>query len=256
MIELGRTDATAQRELPPAQIEPLASKTDQLTGWLLRHGVLILLLTLLVFGLLPFLAPVLMAAGWSGPAQILYRLYALLCHQLPQRSWFLFGEKLTYTLEEIRQVYPLADGWQMRAFIGTPEMGWKVAWSDRMMSLYTMIPVFGLLGYGRSRRMRPISLRCLVFLLLPLVLDGTTHMLNDVLAGFSGTGFRDTNLWLAWLTDGAFPGFYAGDHQGTLNWWLRLLTGLIAAWGVAEFVFPRLDRLLRAEAARYPTPTG
>ena len=129
-------------------------------------------------------------------------------------------------------------------------MGWKVAWSDRMISFYTMVPVFGLLVYGCGSSMRPISLRLLGFMLLPLVLDGLTHMLNDVFAGFSGTGFRDTNLWLAWLTHGAFPGFYAGDQLGTFNGSLRLLTGLLAAWGVAAYLVPWLDRLLREEAAR------
>ncbi|RIK32223.1 MAG: hypothetical protein DCC55_36355 [Chloroflexi bacterium] len=35
--------------------------------------------------------------------------------------------------------------------------------------------------------------------------------------------------------------FYAGDQAGSLNWWLRLLSGLGAAWGVAFWLFPWLD---------------
>ena len=213
-----------------------------------RHGLMILLTLLLLFVLLPFLAPILMSVGWATPGHLIYQLYMPFCHQLPQRSWFLFGEQLTYTLDEIRQIYPYTDMWQLRAFMGSPEMGWKVAWSDRMISFYTMTPVFGLFyGLRRSRPATPLALRALLLTLLPIFLDGTTHVLNDLLAGTSGSGFRDTNAWLAFLTGNAWPTFYAGDHLGTFNWWMRLLTGLLAAWGLAAFAFPWLDRLFRQE---------
>lgn len=231
---------------------PVADQIDRLLAGVFRHGLTWLLAGMLVFVLLPFAAPLLMASGWTGLGESIYRLYAFFCHQLPQRSWFLFGPKLTYTLEEIAQLYPATDAWSLRAFYGTPEMGWKVAWSDRMISFYSMTPVFGLL-YMLLRRLRPLRRlpwRVLVWALLPLMLDGGTHVLNDLLYGVSGGGFRDTNTWLAWLTGNAFPGFYAGDSAGTFNWWLRLLTGLAAAWGVAFWLFPWLDRLFRDERAR------
>jgi uncharacterized membrane protein len=222
---------------------------DHVVNGFFRHGITLLLLVLLLFVFLPFLAPLFMMLGWSDPAMLIYQLYAPFCHQLPQRSWFLFGEKLTYTLEEIRQVYPYTDAWQLRAFIGTPEMGWKVAWSDRMISFYTMTPVFGLFyTLPRLRLLKPISFHLLLLTLLPLFVDGTTHALNDISSGVSGSGFRDSNAWLAFLTYGAFPGFYAGDALGTFNWWLRLLTGLVAAWGIAAFLFPWLNQLFQEEA--------
>jgi uncharacterized membrane protein len=90
-----------------------------------------------------------------------------------------------------------------------------------------------------------ISFRLLLLMLLPLFIDGTSHALNDIFSGASGSGFRDNNAWLAFLTDNAFPGFYAGDALGTLNWWLRLLTGLIAAWGIAAFLVSWLNQLLQ-----------
>ena len=52
---------------------------------------------------------------------------------------------------------------------------------------------------------------------------------------------------VALLTNQAFPGFYAGDHFGTFNWWMRLLTGMLAAWGLPAFFFPWLDQLFREE---------
>lgn len=231
---------------------PVADQVDRLVAGLFRHGLAWLLAGMLVFVLLPFAAPLLMASGWTGLGESIYKLYAFFCHQLPQRSWFLFGPHLTYTLEEIAQVYPYPDAWSLRAFYGTPQMGWKVAWSDRMVSFYSMTPVFGVLYMllRRLRSIRPIAWRILVLALLPIAVDGATHMLNDLIYGVSGGGFRDTNGWLAWLTGNAFAGFYVGDHSGTFNWWMRLLSGLVAAWGVAFWLFPWLDRLLQDEWKR------
>jgi hypothetical protein len=41
----------------------------------------------------------------------------------------------------------------LRQFIGNPEMGWKVAWSDRMVSMFTSIWIFGLIWYPFRRRL-------------------------------------------------------------------------------------------------------
>ncbi len=240
----------------PALEQAAVQAVDRLVAWALDHWLAVLLTILLLFTGLPFLAPVFMALGWELPARAIYTLYIPFCHQLPQRSWFLFGEKLTYTLDEIRRVYPSTDPWELRFFYGTPEMGWKVAWSDRMISFYTMTPVFGLLyaWLRRRRPQRPLSWVAFGLTLLPMAIDGGTHALSDLLYGVSNGGFRDTNAWLAWLTGNAFPGFYAGDHFGTFNWWARLLTGLLAAWGVAFTLFPWLERWMAQVPRPAPRP--
>jgi uncharacterized membrane protein len=230
------------------------SWADRFVCWFLRHWLALLLTPMLIFVAIPFLAPVAMTAGWTTLGEVIYWLYTPFCHQLPQRSWFLFGEKLTYTLAEINQVFPATDAWGLRRFYGTPAMGWKVAWSDRMISFYMLTPLFALL-YAllrqRQVKVQSLSLRTLLFALAPIVVDGLTHLLNDTFVGDYSSGFRDTNAWLAMLTANAFPGFYAGDSLGTFNWWLRLLTGVLAAWGVAFTVFPFLDRIISKEANRY-----
>ena len=122
-----------------------------------------------------------------------------------------------------------------------------------MVSFYFMTPVFGLVYAGLRQvgvSVRPLSAKLLVLLLLPLFLDGITHMMNDTIWGISSDGFRDTNVWLVLLTADQFPKIYAGDHFGTFNWWMRLLSGLMAAIGLAFYLFPRLDNLLRREAER------
>jgi uncharacterized membrane protein len=223
---------------------------DRLVKSFMRHGLFWVLVALFIFVGLPFLAPAVMAIGWTPVGEILYALYSPFCHQLPQRSWFLFGPQLTYSLDEIYRVHPAGDAWNLRSFHGTPEMGYKVAWSDRMISFYAMVPVFGLV-FAALRRLYPtrrlIPWQWLLLAQFPLFVDGITHALNDLLYGIGGGGFRDTNAWLVLLTGSAYPGFYAGDHLGTFNWWMRLLTGLLAAWGIAFFVFPWFNRFLVQE---------
>ena len=229
---------------------------DQLVYGIMRHWLALVLVALFIFTSGPFLAPVAMAAGWTEIGQFVYRIYSPFCHQLPQRSWFLFGEKLTYTLDEIGQVYAYTDTWQLRNFVGTPELGWKVAWSDRMISWYGMVPVFGLV-YALLRQLgkplRPIPFRLFLWLLLPVALDGGTHLLNDLFTLGAGTGFRDTNRWLAFLTGNAWPAFYAGDHFGTFNWWMRLITGVLGAWAIVFWLFPWLNHWMMEEVAQHET---
>ena len=55
-----------------------------------------------IFVGLPFLAPVLMQIGAVVPAKIIYTIYSFLCHQLPERSFFLFGPKPMVSLAEIQ----------------------------------------------------------------------------------------------------------------------------------------------------------
>jgi hypothetical protein len=71
-------------------------------------------------------------------------------------------------------------------------------------------------------------------------LDGFTHMISDFTAGIGG-GFRDSNAWLAALTNQIFPAtFYASDALGSFNSWMRLITGLLFGLGVVWFLYPRL----------------
>ncbi len=201
----------------------------------------------LIFGLyigLPFFAPVFMKIGWKGAGSAIYFIYSFLCHQLPERSFFLFGSKFTYSLPEIQTA------WQnttnlivLRRFIGNPEMGWKVAWSDRMVSMFSSIWVFGLMWWFLRRKLPKLPIWGFVLFLIPMAIDGTSHLISD-LAGI-GQGFRDTNLWLVMLTHNALPHqFYAGDAWGSFNSIMRLLTGILFGMGFTWFIFPILDNAI------------
>ncbi len=187
--------------------------------WLAHHW---LEAYIIVYGLwvwLPFLAPVFMQFGWSGAGKAVYFVYSFFCHQLPERSFFLFGQKIMYSLTEIQAAWqdtinPLI----LRKFIGNADMGWKVAWSDRMISFYTSIWLFAVLWSPLRRKVKPLPWWGLVLFLLPLALDGGTHMLSDF-AGI-GQGFRDTNQWLTLLTNNSSP---ASLLRGRRAWLVQLV---------------------------------
>jgi uncharacterized membrane protein len=204
-----------------------------------------------IFILLPFIAPVLMDIGWKGAGNSLYFIYSFLCHQLPERSYFLFGSKFTYSLSEIQSAWQnTINPMLLRQFTGEPQMGWKVAWSDRMVSMYSSIWVFGLLWYPFRCRLPRLPFWGLMLFLLPMALDGTTHLISDF-AGI-GQGFRDSNLWLAVLTHNALPlTFYIGDAWGSFNSIMRLLTGVFFGIGMVWFGFPYLN-----EAFKNANPIG
>lgn len=118
-------------------------------------------------------------------------------------------------------------------------MGWKVAWSDRMVAFYTSIWLAAIAWWPLRRKVKPIPWWGFALLLLPIAVDGLTHTVSD----FSGLGqgFRDSNNWLLTLTHSALPLTYAGDALGSFNSWARLITGILAGIGIAGFVFPHLE---------------
>lgn len=216
---------------------------DRFAHWVSRHwlAAFLVLYGALVWG--PFLAPILMKNGATSAADAVYFFYSFLCHQLPERSIFFFGAKPMYTYAEIKAVWPLDGFAGLRQFVGNAAMGYKVAWSDRMISTYGGIWLGGVLyvlGRGRLPKVSPI----VWFLLgvLPIGLDGFTHMLNDIVAGTTGLGFRDTNVWLQLLTGNHLPqAFYVGDQFGSFNSWARWVTGLSFGITTVLAFFPVIE---------------
>jgi uncharacterized membrane protein len=207
-----------------------------------RYWIVPISIILGIFVGLPFMAPVFMHIGWNSVARTIYFIYSWLCHQLPERSFFLFGSKFTYSLAEIQNTWqntinPLI----LRQFIGNPDMGWKVAWSDRMVSMYASLWLFGLLWWFVRRKLKPLPWWGLILFLLPMVVDGTSHFFSDLVG--IGQGFRNANLWLAELTNHIFPvSFYSGDAWGSFNSLMRLLTGILFGLGIVWYTYPYLDK--------------
>lgn len=209
--------------------------------WMGNHWFETFLITYGLWVFLPFFAPVFMKIGWSGMGKAIYFIYSFFCHQLPERSFFLFGQKTMYTLPEIQFAWQnTINPMILRQFIGNENMGWKIAWSDRMISFYTSVWLFAVAWSPFRKQIKPLSWLGFALLLLPIALDGGTHMLSD-LAGI-GQGFRDTNQWLAALTNHSLPAvFYIGDALGSFNSWMRFTTGILAGLGIVWLAFPNLE---------------
>jgi len=214
--------------------------------WFASHWFLSFVFVYGLWILLPWLAPILMHVGWSGAGRAIYFIYSLFCHQLPERSFFLFGPQSMYSLAEIQAAWEsTTNALLLRRFIGSGTMGWKVAWSDRMIAFYGSIWLFGTAWWFLRRKFRPLPWWAFGVLLLPMAVDGGTHAISDF-AGL-GQGFRDSNRWLVAMTDNSLPLIYAGDALGSFNSWMRLLTGLLAGLGIAWFAFPHLEASLAEE---------
>jgi uncharacterized membrane protein len=215
--------------------------SHSLSNWISNHWFEVFLYVYGAWVIVPWFAPLMMKLNWTFAGNTIYFIYSFFCHQLPQRSLFLFGEQSMYSLTTIQAVWQnTSNPMILREFIGNESMGWKVAWSDRMISFYTSVWVFALIFYWfRNKIKKGISLWTALLLLLPMIIDGGTHAISDF-AGI-GNGFRDTNLWLAQLTNNSFSqNFYSGDALGSFNSWMRWITGTLAGLAIIWLALPNI----------------
>jgi len=178
-----------------------------------KHWVVFFNLFILTYVGLPFLAPVLMHAGLKGPADVIYTMYSPLCHQLGYRSWFFFGERTTYPRDIFQQYTGINpdDLWTARAFRGSPEMGYKVAFCERDVAIYGAMFVGGLiysLPFVR-RRLKPMHwLAWILIGIFPIALDGFSQLFSqypyNALPLFSLLPSRESTAFLRTLTGGLF----------------------------------------------------
>lgn len=163
----------------------LVIAVDRAIFWLSKHWLAVFNVLAFIYVGLPFLAPTLMHLGARTAASLIYATYRPLCHQLPQRSWFLFGPKLAYRLPELMALAgdEVTDAFSSR-FIGNEALGYKVAFCQRDVAIYGAIFISGLL-YGVLRRYRDVSpLPWWAYILLGLVpmgLDGGYQLLSYLL---------------------------------------------------------------------------
>ncbi len=169
-----------------------AQRIEDIAHWILRHWLLFANGLVLLYGGIPWLSPLAYASGHARIGWFLFAIYRPFCHQIPDRSFFLFGH--------------------------------QVAFCHRETAMYTALFAGGLLFGLFRNQTKPIPLWLAGLLLLPMLLDGSSHMLDDVFR----IGFRET-----------------GDAPGSLNFWLRMITGLLFAIAMLTAVYPRLERDLR-----------
>ena len=200
----------AQLQLPTAN---LWTKADQFSYWLSRHYMAVLNLIVLLYVGLPFLAPVFMKTGLTGPANVIYKAYGLVCHQFAFRSWFLFGEQSAYPRVEagVQGVIPFStatgineqDLLAARQFIGNDQIGYKVAFCQRDVTIYGAILLFGLLYVVTNRKLPALPWYLWIIIgIVPIGIDGVTQLISQ--PPFNFLPFRESTPFLRALTGGLF----------------------------------------------------
>jgi uncharacterized membrane protein len=183
---------------------PEYERAHPVRSFMWRHRVGALVGGLSAFLGAAWVAPLTVSWGWgSGFYNAVHSVYRLVCDQVPQRSAELGG-------------LPVCLCWRCTAIYGG---------SLLFGILYTL---------ARDHRVswmqwltRPVSLVVMLLFGLPLILDGATHALG-LRTGISDATSPD--FWLSWQAFSA-------------DWWLRILTAMIATIGAVKFLCPRLDKL-------------
>ena len=176
----------------------LARRVDGVVIWIARHWLALFNGVVALYLLLPILAPALATAGLTAPASLLYSAYSVTCHQLPDHSYFLFGEKPFYSVSAL-EARGLEEGLgllQRRAFRGNEVSGYKIAICQRDVAIYGSVVLAGLLFGLLRTRIRAPSLKIYLLFLIPIALDGLTQLF----------GLRQSNWWLRTLTGALFGG--------------------------------------------------
>ncbi len=194
---------------PPPAADRAVRFGDRLVLGISRHWVALFNVALLLYVGLPFLAPALMQLGVTGPARVLYLVYSPACHQLPDRSYFLFGQSPVYTLDELESANVLdgSGALERRHYIGDETLGWKVALCERDVAIYGAMVIAGIVFALLRGRVRRLPLPVFVLFVIPIAVDGFTQLF----------GLR------------------------TSNWWLRTITGALFGVGVVWLVYPYIQ---------------
>ena len=212
-------DPEHQRRMDQGQ---LVSGADKLSFWMSHHWLALVNLLFFLYIGLPFLAPVLMKVGASGPANVIYTAYSPLCHQLGFRSFYLFGEQPYYPRAAAGVAGAITFGQATgidesdllaaRAFRGNDQLGFKVAVCERDVAIYIAILLFGLLYGLTGRRLKPLHwILWLAIGVAPIGLDGFSQLFSQLNLPFLATilPYRESTPFLRVLTGSLFGFFTA-----------------------------------------------
>ena len=199
------------------------TRADRTMAWISRHYLAVINFFMLLYFGLPILAPVLMKAGATLPANVLYTIYKPLCHQFGFRSFFLFGEQPYYPLAEagISGVKTFEDvtgfqdldnpaafsRFQARQFTGNESVGYKMALCERDMAIYGAILLFGVLYAVTGRRIKPLHWVWWVLIGMgPIGLDGFSQLFSQMNWQWLASliPYRESTPFLRVLTGGLF----------------------------------------------------
>lgn len=218
--------------------------------WLARHWLAVLSAFVGLYAGIPFLAPVAMEAGATGVANTIYAVYSPVCHQFAFRSWFLYGDQTAYprARADVERMAPFEtyaanesafDGIDLnvldsdlivaaKRFIGSDRMGWKVAFCERDVAIYTALALTGVLFIFLKRAGVDVpKLPFWAYVLIaiaPIGLDGFSQYFAN--PPFNAFGF----------------GWYPIRESTPF---LRALTGALFGFGNGWLVFPYIEESMQ-----------
>jgi uncharacterized membrane protein len=142
---------------------------ERLVAWVGQHWLAVVNGAVALFAFLPLAAPLLMAAGLMGPARVIYYAYSYTCHQMPSRSFFLFGQQMAYC--------------------------------ERDTAIYLAVLLAGLVFSRWRDRLPRLSFKAYLLLILPMAIDGFTQAFGWrestwALRVFTGALFGVASVWL------------------------------------------------------------
>lgn len=146
---------------------------ERLRWWIrfvCRHWLLTANAGLFLFATLPVLAPVLASLGADRLSMLIFQAYALTCHQMPSRSFFIFDHQMAYC--------------------------------ERNAAIYFAMLLAGLVYVRlRLRGLRPLRWWWYALLILPMAVDGFTQLFGWrestwELRVLTGTLFGVATIWL------------------------------------------------------------
>jgi uncharacterized membrane protein len=155
----------------PALDDALRRRLIGSLRFLCRHWLASFNTGVVLFAVLPIAAPILDALGATNTSLLIFRAYSITCHQMPTRSYFIFGHQMAYC--------------------------------ERNTAIYGTIAFAGLAYiWLRKRALAPLGLLLYLLLILPMAADGFTQLFalresTWYLRGLTGTLFGIATAWMA-----------------------------------------------------------
>jgi uncharacterized membrane protein len=193
------------------QAASITTKGDRLGYWISKNYMKVVILILVIYLGLPFLAPVLQKLGVNSAARLIQSAYKPLCHQLAYRSWFLFGEQPAYPRElagiKTWITYEQATGLDSRdllsarAFTGNDLLGYKVAFCERDVAIYAGMLITAILFSLTGRRWKAIPWYAWLILgIIPIGIDGTSQLPSLINLNINWLPIRESTPLLRTIT--------------------------------------------------------
>jgi uncharacterized membrane protein len=191
MVVHGRGYANTER-----RVTSVVAHIMRLVG---RHWLTLVNLAMFFYIGLAVLAPVLAHVGESRWAHAIHLVYSPLCHQLPERSFFLYGPQATYSRDELRGA--VGDS-LTRRYPGDAQIGYKLAVCERCTGIYTAWLFFGILFSLARSRLAPLPARAFLALLAPVAIDGVGQLVGLWSSSWQGRLITGAlfSLAIVWLT--------------------------------------------------------